>query len=249
MKIWHISDTHGIHHKLSIPKNIDIVVHTGDCSNNPNPRKNEFEVRDFITWFDRLPIKHKVFVPGNHDTSIEYAYVHETDFSNLGIHLLVDKSVVLEGLTIYGTPWCPQWGAWSYMYPRKTLYENVFKNIPEGIDILLSHTPPMGQLDLTWHAPPQGGPHIGWENVGCEDLAKRVLEVNPKLHCFGHIHSFKDGNGRTINNNGVFTPTNWPSVVSNAATNLHGSFGDVWCPGNVIDWNFVQHSRGEYDRQ
>lgn len=242
MRIWHISDTHGIHRKLKPPKNIDMVIHSGDSSNHPNPGKNEREVREFIDWFYHLPIKHKVFVPGNHDTSIEYGYVTASEFENLGMHLLVDKEIELEGLKIYGSPWCPQYGNWSYMLPRRTLYDKVWNKIPEGIDILVTHTPAMGYLDLTYHTPNQPGPSVGWENVGCEDLARRVREVRPKLHCFGHIHSFRmtaAKHSHVVNNNGVRTASNHPPVCSNAATNLHGSFGEVWCPGNVIDWDFV----------
>jgi Icc-related predicted phosphoesterase len=27
------------------------------------------------------------------------------------------------------------------------------------------------------------------EPLGCYDLNQRVLDIKPKLHCFGHIHS------------------------------------------------------------
>ena len=60
MKIWHISDTHGYHDLLSIPENIDIVTHSGDCSNDRNPYNNESEVRNFIDWYKLLPIKYKI---------------------------------------------------------------------------------------------------------------------------------------------------------------------------------------------
>jgi Icc-related predicted phosphoesterase len=221
-----------------------MVIHSGDATNHPHPHKNEREMRDFITWFDRLNIKHKVFVPGNHDTSIEYSYVTHSEFQNLGIHLLVDELVELDGIKIYGSPWCPQWGTWSYMLPRQTLYDKVWNKMPDEVDVLVTHTPAMGTLDLTYHSPPQGGPSVGYENVGCEDLGRRVREVKPKLHCFGHIHSFRmtaAKHAHVVNNNGVRTNSNSPTVSSNAATNLHGSFGQVWCAGNVIDWSFVDN--------
>jgi hypothetical protein len=64
MKIWHISDTHTYHDQLTIPKDIDMVIHSGDCSNPRDPYNNEPEVRNFIHWFKSLPIKHKVYVAG-----------------------------------------------------------------------------------------------------------------------------------------------------------------------------------------
>ena len=33
-----------------------------------------------------------------------------------------------------------------------------------------------------------GSPNEG-ERVGCEILAKKVREIKPKIHAFGHIHS------------------------------------------------------------
>ena len=44
-RIWHISDTHSYHDLLEIPKDIDIVIHSGDCSNVRDPYNNEPEVR------------------------------------------------------------------------------------------------------------------------------------------------------------------------------------------------------------
>jgi hypothetical protein len=42
---------------------------------------NEGQVVNFITWFLKLPIKHKVFVAGNHDVSIERGYIDKELFS------------------------------------------------------------------------------------------------------------------------------------------------------------------------
>ncbi len=48
----------------------------------------------------------------------------------------------------------------------------------EGVEILLTHGPPMGILDRTYRG----------EHVGCEELTAAVARVRPKLHVFGHIH-------------------------------------------------------------
>ena len=80
MRIWHISDTHTYHGLLKVPTNIDMVIFSGDCSNPRDPYVNEQEVRNFITWFASLPIKHKVFVAGNHDTSIVKGLITKDNF-------------------------------------------------------------------------------------------------------------------------------------------------------------------------
>jgi len=51
-------------------------------------------------------------------------------------------------------------------------------NLLPGGDIII-HTAPKYILDTLL---------IG-ANVGCEELAKSVEVVKPKIHCFGHIHS------------------------------------------------------------
>ena len=47
MKIWHISDTHDYHDLLKIPDGIDMVIHSGDCSNPRDPYKSKFKKYDF----------------------------------------------------------------------------------------------------------------------------------------------------------------------------------------------------------
>lgn len=50
--------------------------------------------------------------------------------------------------------------------------------IPEGIDIVMTHGPPYGILDLAQRKTP----------VGCQDLLDRLEIIKPKYHLFGHLH-------------------------------------------------------------
>jgi Icc-related predicted phosphoesterase len=52
--------------------------------------------------------------------------------------------------------------------------------IPDNTDILVTHGPPYGYLDIP------GGQNA--LRVGCEMLRYRVDEIKPKIHVFGHIH-------------------------------------------------------------
>jgi Icc-related predicted phosphoesterase len=57
----------------------------------------------------------------------------------------------------------------------------IWDKLPEGLNILVTHGPPFGILDAT--------PHFdGYERCGCRALAKRVKEIKPRYHAFGHIH-------------------------------------------------------------
>ena len=58
MRILHLSDTHGIHHRIKDMPEADVIVHSGDISNNGT----EDEVLDFLNWMIELPYPHKIFV-------------------------------------------------------------------------------------------------------------------------------------------------------------------------------------------
>ncbi|MFM2015802.1 MAG: hypothetical protein RIQ51_1292, partial [Bacteroidota bacterium] len=103
MKIWHISDTHTYHGLLDIPDNIDIVIFSGDCSNPRDPYLNKPEVENFLAWYESLPIKYKIFVAGNHDTSIEKGFINKLDFASKGIIYLENNYTEIEELKIWGS--------------------------------------------------------------------------------------------------------------------------------------------------
>ena len=71
MRILHLSDTHCLHSKLTIPENIDVIIHSGDESNYRNVIFNEPEFYDFLEWYIKLEIPNKIFVAGNHSSYIE----------------------------------------------------------------------------------------------------------------------------------------------------------------------------------
>ena len=54
--------------------------------------------------------------------------------------------------------------------------------IPDDTDVLVTHGPPFAILDEV------GRPGGASEHVGCPSLARRIAEVRPALHLFGHIH-------------------------------------------------------------
>lgn len=86
------------------------------------------------------------------------------------------------GLKIFGSPYTPSFGhGWAYNIPRNKL-DVYWKDIPTGVDILVTHGPPKGILDLTENS---DGTLF---QCGCKSLLNRVKEVKPRFHVFGHIH-------------------------------------------------------------
>lgn len=188
MKIWFISDTHGFHNQLHLPQ-ADMVIHCGDESNHAQWVMNSVESRKFFEWYSSLPIPHKIFVPGNHSTAIQAGLIKPEDYPN--IKFLIHDETIVDDIKIFGSPYTPAYGDWAYMKKRNRM-ELVWQSLPE-CDILVTHGPPKGILDLTRDR----------ENniiqVGCKSLYNKVMEVKPRIHAFGHIHDEKG-----INNYGFF---------------------------------------------
>ncbi len=183
LKILFISDTHGFHRDLKIDEDTDMVIHSGDASNWRNPYKNLSEMLEFLHWFHQLKVKYKIFVAGNHDTSIEHKIIKMSDYPS--IIYLEHESVVIEGIKIFGSPYTPTFGDWAFNRNRDKLF-NYWEAIPEDTDILVTHGPPKGILDLSCDRDNK------FEYCGCLSLLKKVLKIKPKYHAFGHIH---DSNG------------------------------------------------------
>jgi Icc-related predicted phosphoesterase len=223
MKVWHISDTHGNQSLLQVPSGVDIVVHSGDASNYLDPYRNEPEMRAFIDWFAALPIPVKVFVPGNHDTSVDKGLVSRDLIESRGIKMLIDEEADICGLKFWGTPWTPRYGNWSYMKDRGTI-NRIWDHIPDSTDVLITHGPPYGVLDATYNRQNKV------ELTGCTALMKRVAKVQPRLMLFGHIHSTED-----IRNSGTRTVHGMSTTFSNGSCCDDGKWGVVTSNGNIIE--------------
>lgn len=225
LKIHHISDSHTFEKDYKLPEDVDIIIFSGDCSNHRDPAINFHEVLAFYDWFSALDIPYKIFVAGNHDTSIERRLFHPDIFGQGDIIYLQDEDVEIEGLKIYGSPRTPEFGNWAFMHDRGKIYK-FWDIIPEDTNILITHGPPKGMLDLS----------EDYNRVvnfcGCSNLAKRILNLAElKLVCFGHIH-----NGHGITNVGVRVLNN--TLYSNASAVEDGKFSKgIIHHGNTFYYN------------
>lgn len=215
--------THTYHDLLEIPPNTDMVIHSGDCSNPRDPYNNEPEVRNFIDWFKELPIEHKIYVAGNHDTSIEKGLVKKIDFSGYNIHYLENDYIDIDGIKIFGSPHTPNFGNWAFMKDRGKI-NRVWENVDSDVDIFVVHGPPKGILDLSYSR--EGV----LEYCGCNALKKHILNrIKPKLCLFGHIHNTED-----IINAGTLKLSNYSTVFSNGSVVTDRKFGKLSSNGNIF---------------
>ena len=162
------------------PSTKEVLVHCGDVTNT-----GELSIlKDYAHWVGEQGYTHNILVAGNHDwcffgdkrdEAIEILRHHN-------IHYLEDDSIIIEEKVFYGMPWTPTFYNWAFMKDRGEEMQEKTSLIPNHVDVLISHGPPQGILDL-----------VNGENVGCKDLLERVLEVEPTLHAFGHIHGYELG--------------------------------------------------------
>lgn len=123
---------------------------------------------------------HKTCIAGNHDVALTEPKVNVAFANSKNFTYLEDSSVSVEGKTFYGTPWTPTFGGWPGMRDRGPALRRTWGAIPDDIDILVTHGPPQGILDITEDRE---------THAGCADLAYHVRRARPALHLFGHIHT------------------------------------------------------------
>lgn len=178
MKTTFISDTHGKHHLLTnqIPEDTDLLIHAGDLSSMGKPQ----ELENFLQWYDALPISNKVFIAGNHDFLPEKApsFFNAILENYPDLIYLENEEIVIENIKIWGSPITPFFFNWAFNRRRGQDIRRYWEAIPEDVDILVTHGPPLGFGDRTTRG----------ELVGCKDLLEIVEKVKPKYHTFGHIH-------------------------------------------------------------
>ena len=87
--------------------------------------------------------------------------------------------------SIFGTPYCKIFGNWAFMDNDERLTE-LYKSIPENLDILLTHDQPYGWGDVLEQLIT---PWADSSHIGNQPLAKAILEKQPKYLFCGHLHS------------------------------------------------------------
>ena len=187
MKILLISDTHGKHKDLEkwFPKTkVDTIICSGDISKFGDMAT----INSFLAWFGGLhQFKNKIFIAGNHDRFFEENYYMSRAVTPPNVTYLENSSVEINGIKIYGSPVTPWFHDWAFNAKRGEEIKKYWDKIPLDIDILVTHGPPNGILDISFFSPT--GTNTDEPNhAGCEELILAVNKIKPKIHVFGHIH-------------------------------------------------------------
>lgn len=185
MKLFIISDTHGDHDKVQVP-DCDTLIHCGDWSRN----KDISCVVDFLRWMERQKPKNKIFIAGNHDLLAEQEpklfKILLAEFCPSAIYLQ-DSGVTIDGVKFWGSPVSPRFYNWAFNRDRGEDIKRHWEMIPDDTNVLITHGPPQGILDLSNNWDHATGRKFD-DHLGCYDLAQSVIAIRPFIHCFGHIH-------------------------------------------------------------
>lgn len=178
MKIVAMSDLHG---RLPAVPECDVLLIAGDicpnfCYDTGRDRLRQMEwLRDkYATWEETVPAKSIFVTPGNHDWFAGMSAVNRSKmFIDEGVDVLQDGRL----FRFWFSPWIPPIGHWNYCQPRDRRKE-FFAQIPENLDVLVTHGPAHRVLDYSWSNEP----------CGCPELRQAIYQKKPKFHMFGHIH-------------------------------------------------------------
>src|SRR3990167_9736745 len=147
LRIIAASDTHNWNEKLELPAG-DILMHAGDLTMSGKMA----EVKLVSKWFDELiekkHYKYIVYVPGNHDFLYEASFDIASSFTNHSqIKCLHNNGCIVEDLLIYGSASTPWFHSWAFNYDRGAPIRKHWDLIPEDLDFLITHGPPMNHCD------------------------------------------------------------------------------------------------------
>ena len=174
MKLTIISDTHGEHEKL-VGLVGDVLIHCGDMFNMFNQDDEDFDRMD--AWFGRQDFDLVLCTGGNHDFELQKRSCEaESPFQN-AIYL-EGKVHEHKGVRFFGAPWVPDLFGQAFFTTDDDLCEK-WSDIPIGIDVVITHTPPAGILDIS----------SSGLQLGCHHLLAAVERTSPAIHCFGHVHA------------------------------------------------------------
>ncbi|KAK4496595.1 hypothetical protein PRZ48_012575 [Zasmidium cellare] len=196
-----LSDTHNFEKDPSKPfplcqdmPKVDVVLHCGDLTQVGGLSA----YKKALKMFEQFDAELKLVIAGNHDISLDREYwrthLEEDDepeehdeaveimtgplAKKAGVTYLTEgthKFTLRNGTTfsVFVSPYQPECGDWAFGYPPNSDRWN----IPENVDIVMTHGPPHGFLDFGHR-----------KNLGCGSLLKAVARSRPRMHCFGHIH-------------------------------------------------------------
>lgn len=181
MRLVATADLHG--HLPKLPDDIDVLVVAGDIAPEFMGNYREFMqadwlFREFEPWLNASGAKVRIGIGGNHDTAL-FKNTYSVCEALPWVYLM-DDDIEVDGIRFWGSPWIPHLD-WANFYLRDELFNASVDMVPNDVDVIISHGPPLGHCDFT-------GPKYGDEHAGFEGWTRTIDRVQPDLFLCGHIH-------------------------------------------------------------
>ncbi|TDZ23669.1 putative rhamnogalacturonate lyase C [Colletotrichum orbiculare MAFF 240422] len=207
-RIFIISDTCGklipFNRILPEPFVAEVAIHCGNLTENSTIKEYMAGLREFDVIFAPL----KLVIPGNRDLHLDPESLlkkaeeaaraegrpfdrERVDEEVREVRRLLAKAKETDGVTvldegthtftlingaklkIFVSPYTPGTDGGAFRYSTSHDF-----NIEEGTDIVATHGPPHGIMDIG----------SSGEHIGCPQLFRAIARSQPKIHCFGHVH-------------------------------------------------------------
>lgn len=191
-----MSDLHGTLLPVDTIEPCELVCICGDIvplKYQASSHKTKSWLRNkFKSWCEELQCDKVIFIAGNHDIFLkDLEFMYSVFPKDKKITYLFHEGYEYQSkdgktYSIFGTPYCKIFGNWAFMDTDERLTE-LYEDIPENLDILLSHDAPYGvsdiilQEDCPWYD--------GKTHIGNKPLSKEILRKAPKIVLHGHLHS------------------------------------------------------------
>lgn len=193
IKICAMSDLHGYLPEINPCELVlicgDIVPLSAQGSSRYTSRWYE---RAFKTWAESLPCNKVIFIAGNHELHFpnHYEYYKKMFPNNSKVTYLCHEEYIYKGpdgkeYSIFGTPYCKEFGNWAFMLPDPELEER-YSEIPENLDILITHDQPYGYGDVLLQ---KDCPWANGKHIGNKMLMEAIAKKKPRYQLNGHLHS------------------------------------------------------------
>ncbi len=179
MRIIAISDLHG--HLPQLPE-ADVICIVGDIVPSEYDKDvdaqwewyNEF----YLPWVEGLKSRYVITVAGNHD---KFYKKYGAVTSNRNVYL-ENSGVQIEGYYFYGTPNIARLNEDLTFKPYDKELEQLFMQIPERVDFLLSHSAPYNANGCGFDVP-------SGLDIGSRELADVICNRDISYVICGHIHT------------------------------------------------------------
>lgn len=129
-RIFAFSDTHGMHRRLGIPADTDILVCAGDGTSD----FSKDNMADFLNWYSSVPARLRIFIAGNHEIIFNFYPQAARALVPGNIVYLEDGGCLYQDISFY-------------CVSMKALQTGNAPRIPGDTDFLVTHFPPEGILD------------------------------------------------------------------------------------------------------